>query len=83
MSNVRSVNSNLMLPARDDAYGHKAIFPITYSGMLHVRSVNSNLMAPPSDDAYGHKAKLPSPLPRMRQNFNARSGRLAFLLNFP
>ena len=46
-----------------------------------MRSVNSNLMPPPSDDAYGHKAKFPSPSPRMRQNFQASSGRLAFSLN--
>ena len=47
-----------------------------------MRSVDSNLMPPPSDDAYGHKAKFPSPSPRMRQNFQASSGRLAFTLNF-
>ena len=50
--------------------------------MLNVRSVNSNLMPPPSDDAYGHKAKFSSPSLRMRQNFQASSGRLAFTLNF-
>ena len=46
-----------------------------------MRSVNSNLMLPPSDDAYGHNAIFLSPPPRMRQNFHASSGRLAFPLN--
>ena len=47
-----------------------------------MRCVNSNLMLPPRDDAHGHEAIFPSPSPRMRQNFQAGSGRHASPLNF-